>query len=216
MTSRSQFAGALLAALLLHGGVILWQPRPEPLPPGEARPPLVLSLQMTVAEETVAAAPAATPPPPVPVTPPPEPAPKPEPKPVPPEVSETVETTPPPEPLPPTETASSEAPVVAETAPPDAEATIRYEQLLVAWLERHKQYPRRARRLRVEGEGLLRIRIDRGGNIRRLELARRTGSRILDKAALEMARRADPFPPMPEWDPRPELEFVVPVVFALR
>ena len=229
MTSRSQFSGALLAALLLHGGLILWQAGPEPELPRDARPPLVLSLQMTVAEETVASAPAAAPPPPAPAIPPPEPvpepkprpSPKPKPKPVesaPPEVSEMVEATPSPEPIPvpPAESAPSEAPVVAESAAPDAEAAIRYDQLLVAWLEKHKRYPRRAQRLRLEGEGLLRIRIDRSGSIRELELARRTGNRILDKAALEMARRADPFPAMPEWDPRPELEFVVPVVFALR
>ncbi|MCF6282586.1 MAG: energy transducer TonB [Candidatus Polarisedimenticolaceae bacterium] len=95
-------------------------------------------------------------------------------------------------------------------------ATAKYEQLLVTWLEKHKKYPRRAKRMRIEGEGWLRILIDRTGRIQHLTLEQRTGNRLLDRAALEMAKRADPFPPMPENDPRRELEFIVPVLFALR
>ena len=96
------------------------------------------------------------------------------------------------------------------------EATARYEQLLVAWLEKHKKYPRRAKRLRIEGEGLLRIVIDRTGRTRQIKLEQHTGNRLLDKAVLEMVERANPFPPMPDDDPRQELEFIVPVAFVLR
>ncbi len=108
------------------------------------------------------------------------------------------------------EAVATEAPVL------DHEALARYEELIVAWLEQHKQYPRRARRLRIEGEGLLRIIIDRGGRLQEVALARRTGNRLLDKAALEMARRAAPFPPLPADDPSHQREFVVPVAFVLR
>jgi protein TonB len=97
----------------------------------------------------------------------------------------------------------------------DTVATARYEQLLVAWLEKHKKYPRRAKRLRIEGEGMLRILINRQGQTQQVTLEQPTGNRLLDKAALEMAQRADPFPPMPEKDPRRELEFMVPVAFVL-
>ncbi len=86
----------------------------------------------------------------------------------------------------------------------------------MAWLEKHKQYPRRAKRLRIEGEGMLRIRIDRAGRVLQVELEKRTGNRFLDKGALAMAQRADPFPPMPDGDPRAELEFRVPVAFRLN
>ncbi|NOY63247.1 MAG: TonB family protein [Gammaproteobacteria bacterium] len=139
---------------------------------------------------------------------------EPQPKPQPvaqaiPEPQPVVESAPQPEPV-----QQIEQPV--STAPLDAVATARYEQLLVAWLEKHKKYPRRAKRLRIEGEGMLRIRIDRSGRTQQVTLQQRTGNRLLDRAALEMARRADPFPAMPENDPRQGLEFVVPVVFALR
>ena len=167
----------------------------------------------------------------------PEPVPKPKPKPVPkPKAQEAPpEPEPPeepiPEPAPPQPVESVPEPVetpkpVQKTVPPpsaepsstplDAVATAKYEQLLVAWLEKHKKYPRRAKRLRIEGEGLLRILIDRTGQIKDVTLEQRTGNRLLDRAALEMARRADPFPPMPAHDPRQALEFIIPVMFTLR
>lgn len=98
----------------------------------------------------------------------------------------------------------------------DAVAVARYEQLLVAWLEKHKKYPLRAKRLRIQGEGMLRIRINRAGETRQVSLVQRTGNRLLDKAALEMAKRANPFPPMPENDSREHMEFLVPVALLLR
>jgi len=110
-------------------------------------------------------------------------------------------------------TGSSDVP---EDTLADALATAQYEKALVSWLKKHKKYPRRARRLRIEGEGVLLIRIDRKGRIQRVTLEQSTGNRLLDKAALEIARRADPFPPMPPHDLRQEMAFFVPVVFALR
>ena len=142
----------------------------------------------------------------------PEPVPQPEP------VQKT-----PPLPVPPQELVVEAVPEVepppaveAVSVPLDAAATARYEQLLVAWLEQHKKYPRRAKRLRIEGEGVLRIRIDRSGQTLQVSLDEPTGNRFLDKAALEMAQRANPFPPMPDNDSRAELEFRVPVMFQLN
>ncbi|MCF6235916.1 MAG: energy transducer TonB [Gammaproteobacteria bacterium] len=70
--------------------------------------------------------------------------------------------------------------------------------------------------MRIEGEGVLRILIDRSGQLQQVTLGQSTGNRLLDKAALEMARKANPFPAMPENDPRQSLEFVVPVEFVLH
>lgn len=214
----------MLIALALHGGVAMWLPLSPPawhpdekIPP---RPPLRVSLLATVAETTVSAPPVSKPPPsPEPI---PELAPEPEP------VAE--ETAPEPQPVieesypDPVQDSEPErenvtaliSPEETDVAPLDVAATARYEQLLVAWLEKHKKYPRRARRLRIEGEALLRIVIDRQGQTRRVALERQTGNRLLDKAVLDMAKRADPFPPMPQSNPHQEMEFIVPVVFALR
>ncbi len=226
--TRFQMSVAVLIALLLHGGVAVWleplksAPLPEHLPP-----PLRISLITPVMEKT------ATPDPPIPAPPPPEPAvnkipvplselkpvPKPRSAPKPEPAVQKVAPEPPPATPQPVEAPIKNPPprpVETSAVPLGEAATAKYEQLLVAWLEKHKKYPRRAKRLRIEGEGILRIVIDRAGRALQIKLEQRTGNRLLDKAALEMARRADPFPPMPENDPRPQLEFVVPVVFMLR
>ena len=140
----------------------------------------------------------------------------PEPEPLPEPVPTPVETPPEPPPKPVQQVVQAQ-PVEPVVLPPlDAVATARYEQLLVAWLEKHKKYPRRAKRMRIQGEAVLRILINREGETQQVILEQRTGNRLLDKAALDMARRANPFPPMPDNDPRSELEFMVPVAFLLR
>ena len=166
-----------------------------------------------------------------------EPAPKPVPKPMPepmpepvtqkpgPKPQPVIEPTPQPEPLPienPPKivkkpvSVQEPSPVTPSPAPLSATAMAEYEQLLVAWLEKQKKYPTRAKRMRIEGEGRLRILINRTGQTQKITLEQSTGNRLLDKAALDMAKRANPFPPMPENDLRQTLEFIVPVVFALR
>ncbi len=224
-------SAALLTAFALHSGIALWLtlPEPQPAPPEQT---LRVSLLATIAESTTAAEPV-TPPPQKNTSPatPPKPRPKPEPvvqKPEPPPEPVT-EPIPQPEPLPfepPAEIMEAATPVAEPVAEPEpieptpaplsATAAAEYEQLLVAWLEKQKKYPKRAKRLRIEGEGLLRILIDRSGQTQKVTLEQRTGNRLLDKAVLEMAARATPFPPMPENDLRQTLEFIVPIVFALR
>lgn len=217
---------ALFVALALHSGVAFWLtlPTPEPLP----EPPeqtLRVSLLAVVAEISTAAKPITPPPqkkPEPPVTPKSAPKPKPIPKPVirepAPEPQPVIEPTPQPDPLPvenPPEAEAAPAPVEPTPAPLSTAATAKYEQRLIAWLEKQKKYPKRAKRMRIEGEGRLRILIDRTGQTQKITLEQRTGNRLLDKAALEMAERANPFPPMPKNDPRQTLEFIVPVVFTL-
>ncbi len=222
---------ALLIAFALHSGIAFWLtlPEPQPTPPEQT---LRVSLLATVAETSTAAEPV-TPPPQKKAKPPTPPKPRPKPEPAPelvvqklaPPPEPVIEPTPQPEPLP-LETApeivAAPAPIPkpnpAESMPVplSAAATAEYEQLLVAWLEKQKKYPKKAKRMRIEGEGLLRILIDRNGEAQKITLEQRTGNRLLDKAVLEMAARANPFPPMPENDLRQTLEFIVPVVFALR
>ncbi len=228
MTITPQHLGiTLLIALALHGGLALWLTLPEPELPAEPPVlPLRVNLLAMVAEHTVV-----TPtPPPEPLPPPPKPKPelkpepkpeakpKPEPEPLPEPIPTPVEILhePPPEPVSQPQVVQA-PPVVPVASPPlDAVATARYEQLLVAWLEKHKEYPRRAKRMRIQGEAVLRILINRSGETQQVTLEQRTGNRLLDKAALDMAQRANPFPPMPDNDPREKLEFMVPVAFLLR
>ena len=64
---------------------------------------------------------------------------------------------------------------------------------------------------------MVRIRIDRHGNIHYYELEHSTGYEMLDKAAIDMIRRANPVPAVPSDYPQGELlEFLIPVNYQLQ
>lgn len=87
---------------------------------------------------------------------------------------------------------------------------------LQAWLEKHKEYPRRARMRRQEGTALLYFEMDRDGKVLRHRLQRSSGHDLLDREVLAMIERAQPLPKLPETMGEPRLELVVPVQFFLR
>ncbi len=91
-----------------------------------------------------------------------------------------------------------------------------YDALLLAWLERHKTYPRRARIQQRQGTVLVRFVIDGDGALISSGIARSSGHEILDREGLETIRRAAPMPqPPPELAGTP-LERVVPIAFSMR
>lgn len=95
-----------------------------------------------------------------------------------------------------------------------AEVLSHYEQAISSWIQRFKLYPDDARKAKLTGEAVLRVRIDRRGNIRYNVLESSTGHTVLDRAAIEMVRRANPVPPVPENYPTGEIiEFLIPVSF---
>lgn len=79
-----------------------------------------------------------------------------------------------------------------------AGARVRYEQALAAWLDRHKYYPATLRRRRLEGEGVLRVELDREGKVVALESFAPLPDALLERVAMDWVRRADPFPPVPQ------------------
>lgn len=95
-------------------------------------------------------------------------------------------------------------------------ARIRYEQLLFAWMDRHKQYPLLAQRRGLEGSGSIKVRIDREGRVLERTVDRSTGEAMLDQAALDMVRRANPFPALPAEYAGDGFEFVAPIQYRLR
>jgi TonB family protein len=98
----------------------------------------------------------------------------------------------------------------------DAEIMSRYTQMISLWIQKFKVYPEEARLQGLKGETVVRIRVDRRGNIRYYALERSTGIEMLDRAALDMIRRANPVPAVPSDYPEGELfEFLVPVNFSL-
>ena len=96
-----------------------------------------------------------------------------------------------------------------------AGAEADYAAVLLAWLERHKEYPRAAQQRRQQGVVLLYIVIDRDGRVIDSRIQKSSGQQLLDQAALAMLERAQPLPPIPDDMNKERLKFVVPVQFFL-
>ena len=108
----------------------------------------------------------------------------------------------------------AEGSVLGNSTSPQAEIMARYEQLISAWIDKFKPS-----KLMVSGQperatASVRIRIDRRGNIRYMELEKSTDFAALDRAAIDTVRRANPVPAAPVDYPSGEvIEFLVPIVF---
>lgn len=99
-------------------------------------------------------------------------------------------------------------------ANPDAEAN--YYATLLAWLEKNKEYPRRAQLRRMEGVAHLRFTIDESGRVMQHRIERSSGHETLDDAVERMIAKASPMPPIPPNLGKSSLDIVVPVQFFLK
>ncbi len=89
----------------------------------------------------------------------------------------------------------------------------RYEQQISGWIQMHKYYPANAGGR--AGRVVVRMRIDRSGVIRYYAIERSSGVAMLDAAAIDMVRRANPVPAVPVDYPAGSLiEFLIPLNFA--
>ena len=88
----------------------------------------------------------------------------------------------------------------------------RYEQQISGWVGRHKMYPPEAGGR--EGRAIVRMRIDRTGYVRYYAIEQSSGIAAIDAAAIDMIRRANPMPAVPENYPSGALiEFLIPITF---
>jgi len=163
-----------------------------------------------------------TPPPPVKPRPPVAPVARAQPLPTPVAVP-TPTPNPIPAPTPPVVAAAAppSAPVQRATAPmpmpvrsPAAEAN--YYAVLLAWLEKHKEYPRQAQIRRQQGTAILAFELDREGRVLAYRLKTSSGHPALDREVEEMIKRAEPLPKMPADMADAKLVLEVPVRFTLR
>ncbi len=95
-------------------------------------------------------------------------------------------------------------------------AVTDFKAALLAWLQRHKEYPRRAKRRQQQGTALLYFVMDREGQVLEYRIEVSSGHRLLDQEVTAMIERAQPLPEMPAEMPGARLELVVPVEFFLR
>lgn len=110
------------------------------------------------------------------------------------------------------------APPAPDAPPADFQAgaaSDQWEARLMARLERYRYYPAAARSRRQQGTAWVRASIDRQGRLLALRLEQSSGQPMLDGAALQTFRRAQPLPPIPDELKAPQ-ELVVPVEYYLR
>lgn len=229
-SARLPFWGvSLLVVIGLHAAVFFWAlfwhatATPVELPPAA----------MIVELEPLVTPPKPTPPPQPevkPVEPEPQPkiieAPKPriviaKPKPKPPKPVEPkpeVKLEPaPPQDVPPVATRDEKA-AAPQRAPVSAptQAQVSWQSKLLGHLARYKRYPEDARRRGFEGVNRLRFVVDANGKVLSFSLVGRSGSAALDRATLEMIRRAQPLPAPPaDMLQNGQLEIVAPFVYSL-
>lgn len=99
----------------------------------------------------------------------------------------------------------------------DAETVQRYEQMLGLWFEQHHYYPMAARQKELQGDAVMRVTLDRSGNILHAELEKKTGDELLDEAAMVMVKKANPAPKFPSDYPAGErFEYLIPISFRME
>lgn len=91
-----------------------------------------------------------------------------------------------------------------------------YLASILAWLEKHKEYPREAQRRRQQGTAVLAFELDRQGRVLTYRIKTSSGFAELDREVEAMIKRAEPLPPMPADMAQAKLELQVPVQFRLR
>ena len=95
-------------------------------------------------------------------------------------------------------------------------AYVDYKAVLKAWLVKHKEYPRRARLRRQEGEAYLYIAVDGAGRLLDYRIDKSTGYKLLDQEIAAMIERAKPLPTAPAGMEAAQFEFRFLVDFGLR
>jgi protein TonB len=104
----------------------------------------------------------------------------------------------------------------AETGGGMVGAATDYMSYLLAWLQKHKEYPRDAQRRQQQGTALLYFEMDRQGRVHNYQLRKSSGYEALDREVLALLHRAEPLPAPPPEVRGQRIRLVVPVQFFLR
>lgn len=90
-------------------------------------------------------------------------------------------------------------------------ASNAYDSQILARLERFKRYPPAAHG--ASGTAMVQVELNRAGEVISSKVTKSSGNEILDREALELVRRANPFPAFPAAKPGTQDSFVAPVKF---
>lgn len=91
-----------------------------------------------------------------------------------------------------------------------------WQGLVLGQLNKSKRYPASAQFRRQQGVPWVRFTMDRNGKVISVAMERSSGVDALDREALALPKRAQPFPKPPADVPGQAVELIVPVEFFLR
>ncbi len=98
------------------------------------------------------------------------------------------------------------------TAQTAQETRARYTLQVSSWVQRHMEYPEAAGGR--EGRVVVRVQLDRFGNVRYNAIEQTSGLQVFDTAALDMIRRANPMPAPPgNYPDIDSIAFTIPLNF---
>ena len=90
-----------------------------------------------------------------------------------------------------------------------------WQAIILAHLEKYRRYPAAARARGEQGAAQVSFRMNRQGRVLSSRISRSSGSAVLDRAAIDTVKRAQPLPAIPDNMPA-ELELAVEVEFFTR
>jgi periplasmic protein TonB len=105
-------------------------------------------------------------------------------------------------------------PMQVATSGQSARLSRDYRSALLRLIERYKYYPLRARRNGQEGTSTVSFTVNSNGNILGITLARSSGTKLLDLAAIQTIKRIGQAPPLP--DGRNRWKFTIPMTYDLK
>ena len=92
----------------------------------------------------------------------------------------------------------------------------QYQNSIRQRIEQKKTYPRRAKKRNVQGIVQVAFSINKSGVISKLRIIKSSGSKILDKAALQSVRSVGRFPAIPAGIRKASIDYVIPISYRLR
>lgn len=107
-------------------------------------------------------------------------------------------------------------------AKPNMQVDIHSENLMKNFLdiirkkiESKKKYPEAAKLAGIEGRSGIKLVILRNGRLESVDIIESSGNKILDEAAVQSVRDAEPFPPIPEETNQEKIEMSIYLVFKM-
>ena len=108
------------------------------------------------------------------------------------------------------------APVASVPTAPSSTVPPQWSNRIAVLLERNKRYPTSSRTRREEGTTRVSFVLDRQGRLLSSRIEQSSGIAALAQEALDLLRRAQPFPALPAEVADTQISLTVPIKFALR